>query len=139
LRPAGPGLNSAQPKVTLVAGRVVRPWGAAGEDGTSSGVTFATAPAAYVASPCAGRVGFAGPFRSYGKLLIIECGGGYDFVLAGFASIAAPVGRPLRAGEPLGRMPDFDAAHAKDRSGLYVELRKGGQAVDPMPYLAGKG
>ncbi|MEJ0046797.1 MAG: peptidoglycan DD-metalloendopeptidase family protein [Rhodospirillales bacterium] len=137
-RPVGPGLTATAPKATLVAGHIVRAWGAPAEDGPATGITFATAPAAYVASPCSGRVGFAAPFRSYGKLIIIECGGGYDFVLAGFDQLAVPVGRPLRAGEPLGRMPDYDTAHAKDRPGLYVELRKGGQPVDPMPYLNGK-
>jgi len=137
-RPAGPGLTADMPKATLVAGHVTRAWGAPAEDGPATGITFATAPSAFVSSPCSGRVGFAAPFRSYGKLMIVECGGGYDFVLAGFAQLAVPVGRAVRAGEPLGRMPDYDAAHAKDRQGLYVELRKKGQPVDPMPYLNGK-
>jgi len=137
-RPAGPGLTADMPKATLVAGHVTRAWGAPAEDGPATGIAFATAPSAFVSSPCSGRVGFAAPFRSYGKLMIVECGGGYDFVLAGFAQLAVPVGRAVRAGEPLGRMPDYDAAHAKDRQGLYVELRKKGQPVDPMPYLNGK-
>jgi septal ring factor EnvC (AmiA/AmiB activator) len=138
-RPAGPGLNAGAPKATLVAGHIVRAWGAPAEDGPATGLTFATAPLASVASPCSGRIGFAGPFRSYGKLVIIECGGGYDFVLAGFDQLAMPVGHAVHVGEAIGRMPDFNAARAKDRPGLYVELRKGGQPVDPMPYLNGKG
>jgi septal ring factor EnvC (AmiA/AmiB activator) len=134
-RSAGPGLSASVPKATLVAGRLVRAWGATTEDGAATGATFSAAPAAFVASPCAGRVGFAAPFRSYGKLMIIECGKGYDFVLAGMDRMDVPIGHAVRAGEPLGRMPDYDAAHGTDRPGLYVELRKNGVAIDPMPYL----
>ena len=138
-RPAGPGLSATVPKATLVAGRIVRGWGQASEDGPSTGITFSAAPAAFVASPCIGRVGFAAPFRSYGKLMIIECGGGYDFVLAGLDRLDVPVGRAVHAGEPLGRMADYDPTKGSDRPGLYVELRKNGQAINPLPYLNGKG
>jgi septal ring factor EnvC (AmiA/AmiB activator) len=41
----------------------------------------------------------------------------------------------VRAGEPVGRMPDYDPAGKAAKPGLYVELRRGGQPVDPMPYL----
>ncbi len=132
--PAGPGLSRTA-RVALVAGRVVRGWGAPAEDGPATGITFGTAPGAFVSSPCTGRIGFAGPFRSYGRLIILECGGGFDFVLAGLDRLDAAIGTQVRAGEPVGRMPDFDPAKSADRPGLYVELRRGGQPVDPMPFL----
>lgn len=137
-RPAGPGLTVG-PKLTLVAGRIERGWGAPAEDGPATGITFGVAPRAYVSSPCAGRVAFAQPFRSYGKLMIIDCGGGYNFVLAGFDQMNVTVGRSVSRGEPVGRMADYDPANAKDRPALYVELRKKGAPVNPMPYLQGKG
>jgi septal ring factor EnvC (AmiA/AmiB activator) len=130
-KPAGPGLAGAAP-VTLVAGHLLRAWGAPAEDGPAIGVTFGTASAAFVASPCTGRIGFSGPFRSYGRMLIIECGAGYDFVLAGLGRLDAAVGVHVRAGEPLGRMSDSNGV---SKSELYVELRRAGQPVDPMPYL----
>ena len=130
-KPAGPGLADAAP-VSLVAGHLLRAWGAPAEDGPAIGVTFGTPAAAFVASPCTGRIGFSGPFRSYGRMMIIECGAGYDFVIAGLGRLDAAVGVRVRAGEPLGRMPD-----SKDvpKPELYVELRRAGQPVDPMPYL----
>jgi septal ring factor EnvC (AmiA/AmiB activator) len=137
-RPAGPGLTTAMPKVTLVAGEITRAWGSPAEDGPATGITFSVAPAAVVTSPCTGRVAFAAPFRSYGRLMIIECGGSYDFVLAGMARMDAGVGQTVRPGEPIGRMADYDPAHTDVVPKLYVELRRNGQPVNPLPYLNGK-
>ena len=132
-RPAGPALaQQAGQLVTPVAGAVLRAFGAPAEDGPATGITYAAAPGAYVSAPCAGRVAFAAPFRSYGQLLIVECGGGYDIVLAGLGSLAARPGHATRPGEPLGRMPDGGKAS------LYVELRAQGRPVDPAPFLKGK-
>ncbi len=143
-KPAGPGLAAAGHEangharmVTPVAGPVLRAWGSPAEDGPATGVTFGTAPGAFVASPCTGHVEFAAPFRSYGKLLIIACGGGYDIVLAGLGRLEVAVGRPVRAGEPVGRMDDGDPVNSPARPGLYMELRSSGVPQDPAPFLDG--
>ena len=117
-----------------VAGRILRAWGSPAEDGPATGITYGTAPGAFVSTPCAGRVAFAAPFRSYGKLVIVECAGGIDIVLAGLDRIDAPVGRTLRAGEPVGRMPDTDLT-TPGRAALYLELRRDGRPEDPTPFL----
>ncbi len=132
-KPSGPALaQSAGLLVTPVAGPVLRGFGAAAEDGPATGLTYEAAPGAYVSSPCTGRVAFAAPFRSYGQLLIVECGGGYDLVLAGLGTLATRPGHPTRAGEPLGRMPDTG------KPALYVELRSQGRPIDPAPFLRAK-
>ena len=112
-----------------VAGAVLHAYGSAAEDGPATGITYSAAPQAFVTSPCAGRVAFAAPFRSYGKLLILECGS-VDLVLAGLGRIDAAAGHATRQGEPLGRMPAAPASPT-----LYVELRVHGQPVDPAPFL----
>jgi septal ring factor EnvC (AmiA/AmiB activator) len=79
---------------------------------------------------------FAGPFRSFGLLLIVDCGGGYHFVLAGFDRLDVSVGRQVQAGEPVGVMADWNPARPGDRSTLYVELRHDGVPVNPSPWLS---
>ncbi len=133
----GPGLRGQA--VPPVEGSIARPFGQAGEAGTTTGASLATAPAARVVSPCAGRVMFAAPFRSFGQLLIVDCGGGYHFVLAGFERLDAAVGQSVNAGAPVGVMPGWDPRASTARPLLYVELRHDGQPVDPAPYLRGRG
>jgi septal ring factor EnvC (AmiA/AmiB activator) len=139
-RPAGPDIGAARGQlVAPVAGGVTRAFGAADESGPVNGMSYQPPPAARVVSPCGGRVVFAGPFRSYGQLLIIDCGAGYHFVLAGLDRIDAGVGRSVRPGEPVGVMPGWDPRAPGNRPSLYVELRQHGQPIDPAPFLRAKG
>lgn len=96
---------------------------------TSKGILIKTRPEAQVISPFDGTVIFAGPFRGYGNLIIIEHGDGYLSLLAGLNNFDAELGQMLLAGEPVGQMPkDVDAK-------LYVELRKNNQPIDPMAWM----
>ncbi|HYZ31644.1 MAG TPA: peptidoglycan DD-metalloendopeptidase family protein, partial [Crenalkalicoccus sp.] len=116
-----------------VVGTLVRTFGAPAEAGPAQGLTFQAAPGARVVSPCRGRVAFAGPFRSFGELLILDCGGGEHAVLTGLGRLDAASGQRVLAGEPIGVLPDTPGpAH------LYLELRRNGEAVDPRPWLAGR-
>ncbi len=137
VRPAGPGLP--QDSQAPVAGAVIRGWGDRTEAGPAMGVSYRAPPGARVVAPCAGRVAFAGPFRSFGVLLILDCGGGYHFVLAGFERLDMAVGTAVQQGEPVGVMPHYDPAAAGVRPSLYVELRREGQAVNPAPFLRVRG
>jgi murein DD-endopeptidase MepM/ murein hydrolase activator NlpD len=121
-----------------VAGRIVRAYGAAGPEGPSRGLIYAAPPGAQVVSPCAGRAVFAAPFRSYGLLLIVDCGGGYHFLLAGLGRLDVQAGSRLLAGEPVGRLGEAEAGSA-GRARLYLELRREGRPVDPRPFLAAAG
>lgn len=114
-----------------VAGPAVRRWGEATEAGPATGMTFRPPPGARIVAPCTGRVVFAGPFRTYGLLLILECGGGLHVVLAGFDRLDTAVGMIVPAQESVGTMAGGPAPKAT----LYVEVRLHGQAVDPGPFL----
>ena len=109
----------------------------------SRGVSISTRSGAQVTSPADGWVVYAGPFRSYGRLLILNVGGGYHIVLAGLERIDVGVGRFVLLGEPVGAMGAGASAARSVLAGeaagdplLYVEFRKGGNAVDPGPWWA---
>ena len=78
---------------------------------------------------------FAQGFRSYGLLLIIDCGGGYHVVLSGFERLDAKLGQTLLVGEPVGIMPGWEPGSTAKRPALYVELRHDGAPVNPAPWL----
>jgi len=118
-----------------VAGTIFRAWGDPGEGGPALGVSYHTPPSAHVVSLCGGKVAFAAPFRSYGLLLIVDCGGGYHAVMAGFERLDAKVGHSVAAGEPVGVMPGWEPGATGGRPALYVELRRDGQPVNPAPWL----
>jgi septal ring factor EnvC (AmiA/AmiB activator) len=99
----------------------------------SRGISISTRPGAQVVSTYEGQVVFAGPFRGYGLLLIIEHGEGYHTLLAGMARIDSAVGQHLLPGEPVGVMGQSESTPL-----LYVELRRNGQPVNPLPWLTAR-
>jgi septal ring factor EnvC (AmiA/AmiB activator) len=122
-----------------VIGVVVKGWGEQTDAGPATGLSYHAPPGAHVISPCGGRVVFAENFRSYGLLLIIDCGAGYHVVLAGFQRLEVRVGQNLLAGEPVGVMPDWAPGTTVPRPALYVELRHDGTPVNPAPWLRSSG
>jgi murein hydrolase activator len=118
-----------------VIGVVVKGWGEQTDAGPATGLSYHAPPGAHVISPCGGRVVFAESFRSYGLLLIIDCGGGYHVVLAGFQRLDVKLGQSLLAGEPVGVMPYWEPGTVAQRPALYVELRHDGTPVNPAPWL----
>ncbi len=119
-----------------VAGTVLREFGAAGEGGAAKGTTFQAPAGARVVSPCGGRVSFSGPFRSYGNLLIVDCGDAHHFVLAGLDRLDVAPGQRVLAGEPVGVLA---AGEGRSRATFYLELRHHGQPVDARPWFAVRG
>jgi murein hydrolase activator len=134
---AMPGLSGGLR--TPVAGPVVQHFGDTVDGAASSAVLYQPPPAARVQAPCASRVVFAGPFRSYGLLAILDCGGGYHAVLSGFDRLDVALGQTLRQGEPMGVMPGGNALDSGRKPALNFELRKDGQAIDPAPLLRAAG
>jgi len=112
-----------------------------GLGGSEKGLTVATRASAQVTAPCDGSVVYAGPFRSYGQLLILNAGGGYHVLLAGMERISVDLGQFVLTGEPVGIMGGAAQAASLVAVGssqpvLYIEFRKDGTPVDPSPWWA---
>jgi len=121
----------------------VRGFGEEDNFGTAAqGMSIATRVGAGVSAPCDGWVVYAGPFRSYGQLLILNAGGGYHVLLAGMNRIDVELGQFVLTGEPVATMGTRHYASAttlnvgSSQPVLYVEFRKDGTSIDPAPWWA---
>jgi septal ring factor EnvC (AmiA/AmiB activator) len=125
-----------------VNGAKIKEFGAPdGLGGTEKGLSIAARPGAQITAPCDGWVVYAGPFRNYGQLLILNAGGGYHVLLAGMDRISVDLGQFVVTGEPVAIMGGRvqTAATLMVGSGqplLYIEFRKDGTPVDPGPWWA---
>ncbi|HYC16940.1 MAG TPA: peptidoglycan DD-metalloendopeptidase family protein [Pseudolabrys sp.] len=109
--------------------------------GAEKGLSIATRAGAQVTAPADGWVVYAGSFRSYGQLLILNVGGGYHVLLAGMDRISVDLGQFVLTGEPVAVMGNGSHIAAILATGssqpvLYVEFRKDGVPVDPGPWWA---
>ncbi len=143
--PASPGEAPPPPRAghqsprLPVAGAIVTGYGESDRFGiTSRGLHIAAEAGTPVVAPMDGTIKFAGKFRTYGQILIVEHRNGYHSLIAGLGRIDTSVGRPVSAGEPIGTVAE-PADAAPD---LYFELRRFGQPINPrngIPALDGKG
>jgi len=141
----GPAIAFASAKGLFkfpVNGTKIRDFGGSdGAGGAEKGISLATRPGSQVTTPCDGWVVYAGPFRSYGQLLILNAGGGYHVLIAGMERISVNIGQFVLAGEPVATMGATSQvasilATNATRPVLYVEFRKDGTPIDPGPWWA---
>lgn len=117
--------SAPDPYLLPVVGRTVVGFGAPLPSGPSRGLTLAPRPGAQVVAPAAGRVAFAGPYRGYGQIVIIEHAGGWTSLITGLGRSDVSVGDELVAGAPLG-------IAAQARPEVTLELRRSGEPVNPL-------
>src|SRR5882757_331228 len=115
--------------------------GSNGSGGVEKGISLSTRAGAQVTTPCDGWVVYAGPFRSYGQLLILNAGGGYHVLIAGMERISVNIGQFVLTGEPVATMGTTSQvasilATTASQPVLYVEFRKDGTPIDPGPWWA---
>lgn len=113
-----------------VSGRLVTGLGELSATGVRArGLTLATATNAPVVAPAAGRVVYAGPFRGYGGVIILDHGEGWTSLIAGLGGLAVRVGDPVAQGRVIGR------AWASGDPRVTVELRRRGEPMDLAQLL----
>jgi septal ring factor EnvC (AmiA/AmiB activator) len=135
-RKTGPVARLERPVHSLpwpVEGKILRPFGRERDEqlGTwtvRQGVVFSAAAGAPVGAIAPGSVIFAGPFRSYGKVVIVDHGGGFFSVYGELGEIVKDKGDAVRASEKL--------ASAGEQ--VYLEIRRGTDALDPAEWLEKK-
>jgi murein hydrolase activator len=141
-----PGAGFASLKSALVlpaSGKLVRQFGADdGFGGKTSGVSLAANPASLVTTPIDAVVLYAGPFRSYHQLLILDAGDGYHVVMGGMDKSMVTTGQFVLSGEPVGIMATKAPTNSgetllTDNPELYIEFRKDGKPVDSGPWWSG--
>ncbi|WP_298306353.1 peptidoglycan DD-metalloendopeptidase family protein [uncultured Erythrobacter sp.] len=112
-----------------VQGRTLAGFGELRDSGLrSKGLTLSPAPSAQVVAPSAGRVAFAGPYRGFGRIVIIEHPGGWTSLVTGLARTEVAVGDEVIGGSPLG-------VASGGEEPISLELRRDGEPVNPLNYL----
>jgi murein hydrolase activator len=123
-------------------GPLLKNFGAAdGFGGRENGLSLETTRFALVTAPADGWISFAGSYRSYGQVLIINAGGGYHLVMTGLDRVNVDIGQFVLAGEPIATMGNASAGAlasdtGSDKPVLYIEFRKDGVPIDPGPWWA---
>jgi septal ring factor EnvC (AmiA/AmiB activator) len=97
-----------------------------------SGVDFAADAGDSVRSVAAGIVRFAGWFRGYGRIVIVDHGEAFHSISGHLDEIHVEVGNPVEEGEPLGTVGETGSLGGPS---LYFELRRDGEPIDPEPWL----
>lgn len=127
---ARPPAGTASPLQPAVGTRLHR-FGQTVSGEKQEGLTLATRPAAQVISPLDARVQYAGVFRTYGLMAILDVGNDVLVVVSGLDALYPEAGQWVLAGEPIGRMADRKSPSPE----LYLEVRRKGQPVDPEKWL----
>lgn len=116
--------------IVPVAGRLVSGFGEQSPTGLTSGIALATNGGAQVVSPAAGRIAFAGPYRGYGRIVIVEHDRGWSTLVTNLGRIEAAVGEKVVQGSPIG-------SAGAGRTVLTVEVRRDGSPVNPLELVRG--
>jgi len=86
-----------------------------------------------------GKVIYAGPFRTYGNVVIVDHEQGFFTIYGLLESILVSKNDAVTPGSPLGKAgADTQAvsgAPDKDLSAVYFEILIGSEPIDPMPWL----
>jgi septal ring factor EnvC (AmiA/AmiB activator) len=111
-----------------VQGRLIAGFGASAPGvARSQGIALAARAGAQAVAPAPGRVAFAGPYRGYGSIIIIDHGNGWTSLVTGLAQVDTVVGRNVVAGSPLGLA-------GPGRPVVSLELRRDGKPVNPLDF-----
>ncbi len=97
-------------------------------DGKLPGVSIQGSIGDDVVSVSSGRVIYAGPYTTFGRVVIVQSASGYIYVYGGNRSLSVAVGELVQPGTTLGELGE---APDGSRSRLYFSVWKNDSFVDP--------
>lgn len=98
------------------------------------GLTLQTPADAPVSAVRQGRIIFSGPFRSYGQVIIVDHGDNFFSIYGQLGSALKEKGSEVGGGETIARAGRGDDGNGR----VYLELRRGTEALDPLLWLQKK-
>ncbi len=131
---AAPAATDSAPGGIPISGKIVRAYGAEIADGDmrAQGISFAAPAGSPVRAIAAGRVIFADSMKGWGELVIIKHPGGYLSLYANNHSLSVRTGQSVSAGTVIARSGQLSG----HESGLYFEVRRGNDTVNPARWAA---
>jgi murein hydrolase activator len=121
--------GSSKAYLLPVTGRVLSGFGELNPNGyRERGVRLAVDAEARVIAPAAGRISFAGRYRSFGNIVIIEHGGGWATLVTGLERLGVEAGSRVGQGAILGYA-------AEEEPEIMIELRRNGRVMDIAALL----
>ena len=130
--------STSTPSIWPVEGRIWGPFGKRMDpfsgEGTEfhPGVDISAAPGTPVHATADGFVISSGWNGGYGRLVVINHGGGIQTYYAHLSRISVQIGEEVRRGETVGTVGSTGRATAPH---LHYEVRDGGTPVNPYPYM----
>jgi septal ring factor EnvC (AmiA/AmiB activator) len=121
-----------------VAGEIVTPFGPREHPRfrtvtVSNGIEIRAPAGTDVQAVAGGRVVFAGWFRGYGKMLILDHGDQFYTLYAHAAELYKAVGEAVRQGDRVASVGDTGTLGDPV---LYFEIRQAGKPLDPADWLS---
>ena len=97
-----------------------------------SGIDFGAPAGTRVQSVGAGVIRFAGWFRGYGRIVIVDHGDAFHSISGHLDEIFVTVGDPIDEGQAIGTVGETGSLGGPS---LYFELRRKGEAIDPEAWF----
>ncbi len=94
------------------------------------GIRMMVPASSAIKAPASGTIKYAGVYRDFGRIVIIEHGGGWSTLITNMAAVYVNEGQAINQGDDIG------TAKSKDNE-ILIELRRNGRPMDIMALVSG--
>ena len=123
-------MQASRAYILPVQGRLVSGFGELNPTGyRERGIRLAVMPSAQIVAPASGKITFAGRYRSFGNIMIIEHGGGWTTLVTNIEQLGVASGASVAQGATIGRA-------GADAPEIMIELRRYGRTIDVLALIS---